>query len=84
MTMGRIGSLVGNVMFPVLLNMGCVVPFYTLAGFMTGKYCIFYSIYKNEIIALDHAFGSSIFSIKTLHVTKLARFGGDITMYINL
>ncbi|XP_052743699.1 synaptic vesicle glycoprotein 2A [Bicyclus anynana] len=36
MTVGRIGSLVGNVLFPVLLNMGCVVPFYTLTGIMIG------------------------------------------------
>ncbi|XP_049877236.1 uncharacterized protein LOC126374589 [Pectinophora gossypiella] len=34
MTMGRTGSLVGNVMFPILLNMGCVVPFFTLTGLM--------------------------------------------------
>ncbi|KPJ10444.1 Synaptic vesicle glycoprotein 2B [Papilio machaon] len=34
MTFGRIGTLVGNVAFPVLLNMGCVVPFYSLTGVM--------------------------------------------------
>ncbi|KAI5642970.1 sugar transporter domain-containing protein [Phthorimaea operculella] len=34
MTIGRIGSLVGNILFPILLNMGCVVPFYSLAGVM--------------------------------------------------
>ncbi|CAH2235317.1 jg5887 [Pararge aegeria aegeria] len=36
MMWGRIGSLVGNVLFPILLDMGCVVPFYTLAGTMIG------------------------------------------------
>ncbi|XP_045777795.1 synaptic vesicle glycoprotein 2B-like isoform X1 [Maniola jurtina] len=36
MMWGRIGSLVGNVLFPILLDMGCVVPFYTLAGTMVG------------------------------------------------
>ncbi|CAH2042667.1 unnamed protein product, partial [Iphiclides podalirius] len=34
MTSGRIGTLVGNVLFPILLNMGCAVPFYTLTGVM--------------------------------------------------
>ncbi|XP_026495405.2 putative transporter SVOPL [Vanessa tameamea] len=35
MTIGRIGSLVGNIIFPVLLNIGCIVPFFTMAGTMT-------------------------------------------------
>ncbi|XP_013137139.1 PREDICTED: putative transporter SVOPL [Papilio polytes] len=34
MTFGRIGTLVGNVLFPVMLNMGCGISFYTLAGLM--------------------------------------------------
>ncbi|CAG5058194.1 unnamed protein product [Parnassius apollo] len=34
MTSGRIGTLAGNVAFPILLNMGCVVPFYTLTAVM--------------------------------------------------
>ncbi|XP_028161923.1 putative transporter SVOPL [Ostrinia furnacalis] len=34
MMMGRIGTLVGNIGFPVLLKMGCVIPFYSLAGVM--------------------------------------------------
>ncbi|KPJ03202.1 Synaptic vesicle glycoprotein 2A [Papilio xuthus] len=38
MTFGRIGTLVGNVAFPVLLNMGCVVPFYSLTGVMICEY----------------------------------------------
>ncbi|VVD02087.1 unnamed protein product [Leptidea sinapis] len=29
---GRIGSLLGNVLFPVLLKMGCMAPFFTLSG----------------------------------------------------
>ncbi|XP_052743698.1 synaptic vesicle glycoprotein 2B [Bicyclus anynana] len=36
MMWGRIGSLVGNVLFPILLDFGCVVPFYSLAGTMIG------------------------------------------------
>ncbi|XP_045537571.1 synaptic vesicle glycoprotein 2B [Papilio machaon] len=34
MTLGRIGTLMGNVAFPILLNMGCVVPFYSLTSVM--------------------------------------------------
>ncbi|XP_063830429.1 synaptic vesicle glycoprotein 2B-like [Ostrinia nubilalis] len=34
MTMGRFGTLIGNVSFPVLLNMGCSVPFFTMTGLM--------------------------------------------------
>ncbi|XP_068620534.1 synaptic vesicle glycoprotein 2A-like [Battus philenor] len=34
MTSGRIGTLVGNVAFPILLKIGCVVPFYSLTGVM--------------------------------------------------
>ncbi|XP_034835279.1 synaptic vesicle glycoprotein 2B-like [Maniola hyperantus] len=36
MTIGRIGSVVGNILFPILLDMGCAVPFFTLAGTMIG------------------------------------------------
>ncbi|CAH0713119.1 unnamed protein product, partial [Brenthis ino] len=36
MTLGRIGTLVGNVLFPILLDMGCTVPFFTLASTMAG------------------------------------------------
>ncbi|CAK1553073.1 unnamed protein product [Leptosia nina] len=36
MMSGRTGSLVGNIMFPILLNLGCVVPFFTLATLMLG------------------------------------------------
>ncbi|XP_072942426.1 synaptic vesicle glycoprotein 2B-like [Epargyreus clarus] len=34
MTCGRIGSMVGNVTFPILLDIKCVIPFFTLAGLM--------------------------------------------------
>lgn len=34
MMVGRIGTLVGNVTFPILLNMSCEIPFYTMFGFM--------------------------------------------------
>ncbi|KPJ10443.1 Synaptic vesicle glycoprotein 2A [Papilio machaon] len=37
MTLGRIGTLMGNVAFPILLNMGCVVPFYSLTSVMISK-----------------------------------------------
>ncbi|CAG9135946.1 unnamed protein product [Plutella xylostella] len=32
MMVGRIGTLLGNVAFPILLNMGCVIPFFSMAG----------------------------------------------------
>ncbi|CAH0401446.1 unnamed protein product [Chilo suppressalis] len=34
MMAGRIGTLVGNVSFPVLLKMACVIPFSTMSGMM--------------------------------------------------
>lgn len=34
MMSGRSGTLLGNVAFPILLNMGCVFPFFSLAGLM--------------------------------------------------
>ncbi|KAK2580653.1 hypothetical protein KPH14_007759 [Odynerus spinipes] len=33
MIMGRIGSLIGNVVFPVLLQYGCMTPIFTIACF---------------------------------------------------
>ncbi|KAJ0173953.1 hypothetical protein K1T71_010099 [Dendrolimus kikuchii] len=35
MSCARIGTLIGNVMFPILLDRGCVVPFFTMAGVMS-------------------------------------------------
>ncbi|XP_038211393.1 synaptic vesicle glycoprotein 2B-like [Zerene cesonia] len=32
MTVGRTGTVVGNVVFPILLDMGCAVPFFALAA----------------------------------------------------
>ncbi|CAK1553071.1 unnamed protein product [Leptosia nina] len=32
MTLGRTGSVSGNILFPILLDMGCAVPFFTLAA----------------------------------------------------
>lgn len=37
MVCGRIGTLVGNVMFPILLDMACVIPFFTMSGMMIGE-----------------------------------------------
>ncbi|XP_033328680.2 uncharacterized protein LOC117221661 [Megalopta genalis] len=34
MTSGRIGSIIGNVLFPVLLAYGCIAPILTLSGFL--------------------------------------------------
>lgn len=31
---GRLGSLMGNICFPILLNMGCVIPFFAIGGLM--------------------------------------------------
>ncbi|XP_038211392.1 synaptic vesicle glycoprotein 2B-like [Zerene cesonia] len=36
MMAGRTGTLFGNVMFPILLNIGCVVPLFSLAGLLFG------------------------------------------------
>ncbi|XP_045527874.1 synaptic vesicle glycoprotein 2A-like [Pieris brassicae] len=39
MTMGRTGCVSGNILFPILLDMGCAVPFFSLAaivGVTTG------------------------------------------------
>lgn len=40
MTSGRIGTLVANVVFPILLDIGCTVPLYTLTGLMVCKYTL--------------------------------------------
>nr|XP_049700801.1 synaptic vesicle glycoprotein 2A isoform X1 [Helicoverpa armigera]XP_049700802.1 synaptic vesicle glycoprotein 2A isoform X2 [Helicoverpa armigera] len=34
MVIGRIGTLSGNIAFPVMLQMGCQVPFFTISGSM--------------------------------------------------
>lgn len=34
MMVGRIGTLISNVAFPILLDMGCVIPFYSMAAIM--------------------------------------------------
>lgn len=34
MLIGRIGTLVGNILFPILLDIGCVVPFFGFGGLM--------------------------------------------------
>ncbi|XP_045501962.1 synaptic vesicle glycoprotein 2B-like [Colias croceus] len=36
MMSGRTGTLFGNVMFPILLNIGCVVPLFSLASLLFG------------------------------------------------
>ncbi|XP_037873607.1 synaptic vesicle glycoprotein 2A isoform X2 [Bombyx mori] len=35
MTFARIGTLVGNVLFPILLDIQCIIPFFSMAGIMT-------------------------------------------------
>lgn len=40
MMSGRIGSLTGNVLLPVLLDFGCVLPFGTLAFALLCKFII--------------------------------------------
>ncbi|XP_075981464.1 uncharacterized protein LOC142980066 isoform X2 [Anticarsia gemmatalis] len=34
MFVARVGTLIGNIGFPILLNMGCEIPFYTMTGLM--------------------------------------------------
>lgn len=38
MMFGRTGSLVGNIFFPALMNLGCVPPFLMISAFMYCKY----------------------------------------------
>ncbi|XP_060805650.1 uncharacterized protein LOC106137269 [Amyelois transitella] len=37
MMLGRIGTLLGNVAFPVLLNISCELPFFLISGIMLSK-----------------------------------------------
>lgn len=46
MMTGRSGSLIGNVVFPVLLEYGCIAPIMTIACFPLRKYS--FSRYKTE------------------------------------
>lgn len=39
MCLGRIATLVGNIGFPILLAMGCEIPFYTMTAMMLGMCC---------------------------------------------
>lgn len=41
MLIGRIGSLTGNLMFPILLEYGCIAPIINLACFTLRKYTFF-------------------------------------------
>ncbi|KAJ8717445.1 hypothetical protein PYW08_005844 [Mythimna loreyi] len=34
MVIGRIGTLSGNIAFPIMLEMGCAIPFFTISGCM--------------------------------------------------
>jgi VNT family MFS transporter (synaptic vesicle glycoprotein 2) len=38
LTMGRLGALVGNLMFGYLIDLACVVPVILFAAFLFGKY----------------------------------------------
>lgn len=38
MVTGRIGTLAGNIAFPILLDMGCAIPFFSMAGTMICEY----------------------------------------------
>ncbi|XP_078049211.1 putative transporter svop-1 [Augochlora pura] len=40
MTFGRIGSMIGNVLFPVLLAYGCIAPILTLSGFLLSCFLL--------------------------------------------
>lgn len=37
MMFGQIGGLAGNVLFPLLLDLNCSVPFFLLAALLLGK-----------------------------------------------
>lgn len=38
MIIGRVGAMTGNLIFPVLLEYGCIAPIINLACFTLGKY----------------------------------------------
>ncbi|KAF9794343.1 hypothetical protein SFRURICE_019066 [Spodoptera frugiperda] len=44
MVIGRIGTLSGNIVFPIMLEVGCAFPFYSISGCMVCKYI--FSRYK--------------------------------------
>ena len=37
MMFGRMGSIAGNVLFPVLMSFGCIPPFVMVGAVMFGK-----------------------------------------------
>lgn len=37
MTSGRVSTIAGNVIFPILLSSGCVPPFLLVGGSLIGK-----------------------------------------------
>lgn len=40
MTFGRCGSLLGNLLFPYFISMGCVAPFLLIGGVIIGMIVI--------------------------------------------
>ncbi|XP_059059585.1 synaptic vesicle glycoprotein 2A-like [Achroia grisella] len=48
MMVGRIGTLVGNVTFPILLSMSCEIPFYTLFGCMISVVILAFFLPKKK------------------------------------
>lgn len=38
MCVGRTGAMIGNLLFSVLLNVGCMGPFVFVGGFLLGEY----------------------------------------------
>lgn len=60
MMFGRTGSLIGNIIFPYLLSLGCLPPFLMLALILIGKYmrdlfCVF-CIHKPNILFIIFLF----------------------------
>lgn len=57
LTMGRLGALVGNLLFGYLIDLACVVPVVLFAVFLFGKwiciYCTFYIFIVQDFINLQ-------------------------------
>lgn len=55
MMMGRIGAVIGNLLFPVLFNLSCLGPFIMIGSACFGiDYCFLASTYKQKYIIIVH------------------------------
>lgn len=50
MIIGRAGSIIGNLVFPILLEYGCIAPIINLACFSLRKYSMVVNFYSRKIL----------------------------------